>query len=360
MQQGGIKHVFPGGNTAEGFFSYYSHILGQEEAERIIVIKGGPGVGKSTFMKKIGNEMLQRGYNVEFMHCSSDNNSLDGVVIPDLKVAFIDGTAPHIVDPKSPGAVDEIINFGEFWNEEGIREHKKDIIRDTREIGRLFSRAYRYIKAAFSIYEDSTAINGWALRKGEFNSLAYEMINTLFPGKIAESEGKQRCLFASAITPDGFKNYLNSILTTEKVYEIRGGLGTGEEQLLEKLKAAALERGLDVEAYYCALNPHKLEHMVIPQLNISFTTSNSYHSSSVYKYAHIDMKQYIDENMISANKEDLYGNQEEFDKLMSVAVNCISRAKALHDKLETYYIPNINFDAIDECFEKTLSRILKV
>jgi len=40
--------------------------------------------------------MVERGYDVEFMHCSSDNNSLDGVVIPSLKIALLDGTAPML------------------------------------------------------------------------------------------------------------------------------------------------------------------------------------------------------------------------------------------------------------------------
>lgn len=96
MTQGKVKHLFPGGNTSLGFFSYYSDIIMQEEAERLIIIKGGPGVGKSTFMKKIGEAMLQKGYDVEFLHCSSDNNSLDGIKIPELNVAFIDGTSPHV------------------------------------------------------------------------------------------------------------------------------------------------------------------------------------------------------------------------------------------------------------------------
>jgi uncharacterized NAD-dependent epimerase/dehydratase family protein len=96
MIKGRIRHMFPGGNTSRGFFSYYDYILKQEDAARIFVIKGGPGVGKSTFMKKIAMEMVDRGYDVEFMHCSSDNNSLDGVVIPAVRVAFLDGTAPHV------------------------------------------------------------------------------------------------------------------------------------------------------------------------------------------------------------------------------------------------------------------------
>ena len=97
MSKGTIKKVFPGGNTSLGFYSFYNYILSQQEARRIIVLKGGPGVGKSTFMRKIAEEMQDRGYNVEHMHCSSDNNSLDGVVIPAIKVALLDGTVPHKV-----------------------------------------------------------------------------------------------------------------------------------------------------------------------------------------------------------------------------------------------------------------------
>lgn len=109
MGIGRIKKVFPGGNTSKGFFSFYAYIIDNQEASRIFVIKGGPGVGKSTFMRKIAEAMLERGYDVEFHCCSSDNGSLDGVVIPTIKVALLDGTAPHVVDPRNPGAVDEIM-----------------------------------------------------------------------------------------------------------------------------------------------------------------------------------------------------------------------------------------------------------
>lgn len=94
-KKGSVKKVFPGGNTAKGFYSYYDNIIGMD-ATRLFIIKGGPGVGKSSFMKKIANEMLERGYDIEFHQCSSDNNSVDGIVIPALKIAMIDGTAPHV------------------------------------------------------------------------------------------------------------------------------------------------------------------------------------------------------------------------------------------------------------------------
>lgn len=98
MPKGKVRHMFPGGNTSKGFYSFYNYIISQEDAKRIFILKGGPGVGKSTFMKKTAAEMLERGYDVEYMHCSSDNSSLDGLVIPKTGVAMIDGTAPHVVD----------------------------------------------------------------------------------------------------------------------------------------------------------------------------------------------------------------------------------------------------------------------
>lgn len=98
MSKGKLKKFFPGGNTSQGFFSYYDHIIGQD-ATRVMVIKGGPGVGKSTLMRFIGEHMLEQGFDVEYHCCSSDNGSLDGVCIPSIGVALLDGTAPHDEGP---------------------------------------------------------------------------------------------------------------------------------------------------------------------------------------------------------------------------------------------------------------------
>lgn len=104
MSNAHIKKMFPGAVTAQGFYSFYHYMI-QQNANHIFILKGGPGVGKSTFMKKVGQTMLDHGYDIEYHCCSSDNSSIDGVVIPNLKIALLDGTAPHIVDPKNPGAV---------------------------------------------------------------------------------------------------------------------------------------------------------------------------------------------------------------------------------------------------------------
>ena len=128
-----IRHLFPGNNTAQGFFSFYRYILPQEQAKRIFCLKGGPGTGKSSFMKKLGNHFYNLGYNIEFHHCSSDPNSLDGIVIKELNVAVLDGTSPHVVDPIHPGAVDEVINLGDAFNTDLLESHKNEIMLVTKK-----------------------------------------------------------------------------------------------------------------------------------------------------------------------------------------------------------------------------------
>jgi hypothetical protein len=360
MANGRVRHMFPGGNTSLGFYSFYDNILPQDEARRIIVIKGGPGVGKSTFMKKIAEVMLEKGYDAEFMHCSSDNNSLDGVVFPGIRVALVDGTAPHVVDPRNPGAVDEIINLGDHWNEEGMRKNKDAILNVNKNVGRLFARAYRYLKAAAQLYEDTAVINSWALNPSEVNKLSDRVISELFSGESpVNTEGRKRQLFASAITPEGLKNYLPSILTTGKVYEAKGTQGSGTELFLEKVRAAACERGYYTEAFYCALNPGKIEHLVIPQKDVSFTTSNKYHDAGAEAYMTLDFNDYLNNTILDEYAPVLEYNRNMLDELLNRAVNTISGAKAKHDLMETYYIPNMDFSQVQKRWDDTMERILR-
>ena len=359
MSKGNVRHMFPGGNTPKGFFSFYNYIMPQESARRIFILKGGPGVGKSTFMRKVALELVERGYDAEFMHCSSDNGSLDGIVIPKLGIAMIDGTAPHVVDPKNPGAVDEIIHLGDYWKEEGMTANKDGILKDNKEVGRLFARAYRYISAAASVYEDTAVINGWAMDSSRLNMAAAKLMEAFFgTDAIAEKEGNERKLFASAFTPDGMQNHLESILTG-KICTVKGAAGTGTDKLLEKIKTTAVERGFYVEAYYCPMNPEKLEHLVIPDKGISFTTVNKYHSVAKEALIEIDLDECLDKVLLRKYSSVLDYNEKTFEALLHQGLDTIAQAKALHDHMETYYIPNMDFEAVQRCWESVMARILE-
>lgn len=359
MASGKARHMFPGGNTYKGFFSYYDYIMPQEKAKRIIILKGGPGVGKSSYMRYIAEHMLSKGFDVEFMHCSSDPDSLDGVVIPEKNIALMDGTAPHVVDPKNPGAVDEIINLGEFWIEDGFLQNKDKILFINNEIKKTFQRAYKYIQAAFSIYEDNTEIYNSSMGHGKANLIISKLIRNIFGDTdVSESEGKKRHLFASAITPKGIMNYLPTLITSKEVYVLKGKPGTGTERLLERVRLAAAERGFYTESFYCALNPHKLEHLIIPDLDTCLTTSNTYHQTDVDTAEVIDLDLYLDNKALDRYTDIISFNDNEIEKLLDKAVQTIKQAKIYHDELESYYVPNMNFNEVSKCRDDTLKRLL--
>ena len=73
-----IKGYFACANSSRGFCNYFESNL--QGLERLYILKGGPGTGKSTLMKEIGADFYDLGYDIEFIYCSSDPSSLDGVL----------------------------------------------------------------------------------------------------------------------------------------------------------------------------------------------------------------------------------------------------------------------------------------
>ena len=141
--RGTVKRIFPGNNSIRGFFSYYDSNL--REAERVFVLKGGPGTGKSSLMKGLAAEFLEKGCDVELWRCSSDPDSLDGIWIPHCGAAVVDGTSPHVVEPRYPGVKEEIVDLGDCWDEAKLMRRKEDIVALTDRISEAFGRAYEHL-----------------------------------------------------------------------------------------------------------------------------------------------------------------------------------------------------------------------
>ncbi|MGE5557320.1 MAG: PRK06851 family protein [Bacillota bacterium] len=356
--KGHIKRVFPGGNTSKGFYSFYQHII-PLDARRIFIIKGGPGVGKSSFMKHIAGEMAERGFDVELHHCSSDNGSIDGVVLPDLNIALIDGTAPHVMDPRLPGCVDEILHLGDYWNEKGMVANKKAILDCQREVSRLFASGYRFLKTASIVKKDMSVMYEEMSDPGYVNQQGARILSQLFEGmETASRPGKVRRLFASAITPDGPLNYLDTVLgTANKIYLLKGRPGTGKSGLLHKIECAAVEFGFAVEAFHCALDPARLDHLLIPDLSVAVTTPVEPCKLDL-RHAEVVDLDFFDQGLYEKYAETIKTDEELFGALFGKAVSFLKQAKLTHDLMETYYVPNMDFSGIDQLKAKTLQRIL--
>lgn len=149
---------FAASNSYKGFVSYFDQIFRGKNITHLYIIKGGPGTGKSRFMREIASSAEAYGDLVEYYYCSSDQSSLDGIIIyhttensEPSAIAFADGTAPHSLDTVLPGAREDIIDLGQFWNNDILSDYADEIARLGRSKGEHYTQAYRYLYASHAI-----------------------------------------------------------------------------------------------------------------------------------------------------------------------------------------------------------------
>ncbi|MDR5657952.1 ATPase [Serpentinicella sp. ANB-PHB4] len=357
-KKGQIKRLFPGGNTSVGFYSYYEYVIDVKKAKKVYYLKGGPGLGKSSMMKRIGQEMLNNGFNIELHHCSADPDSIDALVIPEIKTAFIDGTAPHTLDPKFPGAVEEIINLGEFWDEEGIRNNKDQIIRSIEDNGNIYKRVYKYLGAAKLIRDDIEWIHSNAVDKALLKEKSFEFINEIFKdAKKISKESTVRRLFGSAYTHKGHIDYAETFISeNKKIYFIEGKIGTGRSDILDKILRRGIENGYDLEVYHEPLDPLKIEALIIKDLGVAITTNDKYDDSSF----RMNINSFLKKDLLDKYEQGLDDSIEIYNQLLQDAMDTLKKAKENHDIIESYYIPNIRFELIDDLTTKLIKRVLEI
>lgn len=353
------KHAFPGSNTSEGFFSLFDYIIKSDKAQRIICLKGGPGTGKSSLMKKIGKIFEDKNFDVEYFHCSSDSESLDSIVIPKIKVCLVDGTAPHIIDPKFPGIIDEIINLGTYLDDEELLKHKEEILCTSKEISNTFKRCYKYLKSARCIHDDWRFLNNSFIDLLKFNNLQNDLEKTIIsPVKATCNLGYKRHLFATAFTPQGIITHINTLYKPyNNIYVLNGGPGTGKTSILKNISDKIYKKGYYVEIYHDPLTPSRIEHVLIPNLDLAILTSNEINRMS-FVGQQIYMDNLLETSRLAANKEKIEEDKELFYKLIDKALSILNEEKLLHDELENYYVKNIDFTKVDKVVDNLIKRLL--
>ena len=102
---------FLGANTPNGFVSRFDNLYYPEEGWFAYIIKGGPGTGKSTLMKRLAKEANLKNVKTELIYCSSDPSSLDAVIFPELKKSELETTSHFWVLSKPKYEASSIISL---------------------------------------------------------------------------------------------------------------------------------------------------------------------------------------------------------------------------------------------------------
>lgn len=354
MKQGKSRFVFPGGNLPAGFHSFYRS--GLQRLDNVFILKGGPGTGKSTLMRKIGLAMMERGYDVEFWQCSSDNDSLDGVVIPALSVAVIDGTAPHTVDPIYPGVVEEIINLGDHWNTALLKAHKKEVMDCGKEINECFKEAYKHLEQAAKQDKARKELYAGHESVEEMAKVRSRLCQEIFHNKGAGS----RHLFARAVSPVGLQSFILSLSRDcLRRYFLSGPDCTAKNELMLELLAEAEAAGRQAEVFHSPYDLEFIEMLLLPAQKIAVIACEEDELPEPGEGdVLIDLA--VDCGEDSALREQVVSLRNSREEQTDAAAAKIAEAKRIHDRLESFYSKAMDFDAVDLTSGKLFNRILAI
>lgn len=344
-----ISKFFLGANTPNGFFSRFDNLYTPDEDHFCYIIKGGPGTGKSGLMKKVAKAAEDRNIKTELIYCSSDPGSLDAVIFPDKKICIADGTAPHSIDPIYPGASDTVVNLSDCWDARKLYASRESIISLTKKNSNHHLRSKLYLQAYGNIYKDTLKMIKDGIDKDKVKSYSKRLSKKFFKGK-RDKFGREKIYFISGITPDGVVIFEDTINNYQHLYTIEDEYGIVSSVILENIRYDAIECGYDIITCFCPIDPqNKIECILIPDLDLVFAVSNSLHPLSEIKYEKkINALRFFDAKKLQENRQKIRFNKKILNELLKESINNLTKAKAIHDKLEEEYIKSMDFKKVDK------------
>ncbi len=348
-------HFFLGSNSGQGFQSLFGHFCAPEKHYDLLVLKGGPGVGKSTMMRRIGKAMEDHGEQVEYLYCSGDPGSLDGVHIPRIRSAVVDGTSPHVIEPQFPAAVDRYVNLGEFYDITAAKTAREEIIRHTREVSTAYQQAYRALGAARQMEDSAAALAAEELDAAKLLRRTDGIIGREIRGKGAGGEDAYR--FLGSLTCKGPVWRFDSVAALcPRVYQLQDTYGLAWP-MLERIRAAARAKGFRAVVCFNPDHIDRIQHLLLPELGLAFVTSREGMVYSGPTYRRVRMDALVAPAHYKRHKSQLRFMRRMSEALREEGMAALREAKTAHDALEAVYHPHVDFGGVNDCADRELERL---
>lgn len=340
---------FLGSSTKDGFVSLFGQLQNPTELERVFVLKGGPGSGKSTLMRRLGAALEERGHAVEWIACASDPDSLDAVLDRTARAAILDGTAPHVVDPAYPGAVETLVNAGDAWDEAALRANRGEIVALTERIAACHSRAGARIRAAWALLENNRVWAAPYVEPRAAAALAGKILE-----EVPEGSGRTETRLLSAVSVGRVAFWDGTLRALcGRLYVAEDPWGAGKQALLERLRAGAAAKGAETIVCPCSIGGGgNLDHLIFPAAGVGVSAANGFHAASHPGAVGVEG---FYRTIPAWLREAMEAQREQAAALISGACECVAEAKALHDSLERFYCAAMDFGEMDELYDRLLA-----
>ena len=345
-----MKKFFAAANTENGFFSLFDEIFAPEKFRRVYILKGGPGTGKSTLMRKIADTAQMKGYDVEYICCSSDPDSLDGIIISELSVAILDGTAPHMTDPVYPGAVERIVDLGVAFDFGRLEEKRDELIPLIRTKKESYRMGYRFLSVAGRIEREYDELLSGAYLAEKADAAVKRLIAPLRGHGIRKEEKR----YISAICGKGFCRLDTLSECARKIYAVTDKNGTGYlfmNTLYDNLRTG----GFSITLCPSPVTGERKEAIFLNDEGILFLVVGE--DSSVSADKTINSARFIDKDRFAQKRYRLRFIEKCKHSILESAISCFAEAAKIHAESERIYGACVDFLKIEGIMGKISAEI---
>ena len=343
---------FAAANSGRGFVSDYPILFDTARLGRLYLIKGGPGTGKSTLLRRAAAYAEGKGLLVRRYACSSDPDSLDGIIVGNGQLAMIDATPPHGRELELPGAADELIDLGQFWDSRRLSANREEIRQYNQTKKAAYARAYQWLAAA-------AEVNGAALAMLE-ECLDLPKLRGEVRRRLAElpaGEGREIPARVSAVGMKGSITLPTMHRRAERAFiltETRGGVGLFLRELLHLVR----EKRADAEVARIPLDSAWAEGVFLPEMKIAFLAESAAETPRPQDKL-IRMSRFYRPAQLRAFRRELRQASHSKQMLMEGASAAFEDARCAHFALEEIYASAMDYSALEGFCAALISRIFE-
>lgn len=337
---------FAASNSRNGFHSYYEQCF-RHKVDRLLYIKGGPGTGKSTLMRRVARYGEARGYRAEYYYCSSDADSLDAVLLygEQGSVGLLDATAPHAMEPTLPGVAEDLIDLGQFWDADVLTARREDVTRLNKEKSDGYRAAYRYLAGAGEISDVLWEAIAPCVDKTRLSRTATRLLKGTAKG---EGRGSVSIGLCDSVGMRGRVRLDTYLRQAARVCLIEDYLDTAY-LLTRELGERAAEYGMNMRISYHPILPDHIDALLLEDSKTVFLVCETEKIEALRAVAPhgrvVSMRRLIEPTIMRKKRENIRQTYRLREALIGGAQDELKKVSKAHFELESIYSAAMDFDA---------------
>ena len=213
-------------------------------------------------------------------------------------------------------------------------------------------RARACLAAAAALARNHAAVLCAAADNARMARMTHALIQSVLSQKgETNAVPSVRPILTDAVTPKG-ELCLIGENAQPRVFRLLAHWGMDMTPILREISLAARMAGYDVEEHLCPTVPDRLLHLTIPALGTLITSSDILSSEQTF-----DFSSCIPQGALLRYECALEQGRAGIRLHLHRAIAALTQAKQLHDELESFYVPNMDFGRWQEILEETLDTL---